>query len=1141
MVISNKTFSLLSAFAALSVLAAALILVGCGGGGSGGGNKSGQSTFNNGGSYESDFFLQDIQFGRALLDTKGVAYQVVNPATYIELDPVTGFLLPGFPKTLYPNDEMGNLWSLNLVDTFGQPFKPKIVPRNSALLVDFSQPVDPASLNLDADSMLTADSPILIQDNQGRSVPIQVTVQGDKLILNPVAENEVGFPPCPVLFDENGIVVADPEGSMQAVFYSIGTGPNVLMSGSNESLGARIDDLGTVLKPVGFNPGNRYLDFISFGDMTFNGFLPDLTAPRLIREVRTPEGHTVNTVAPSGSYVEITDLAATFNVTANGGQGEWKDAVLTIRPGDPFESRVRVVWNTGTALYVDQADAGWVYGYPAPGDPYIVQRAEYYEPIPGFDRPETAVDPVNHPKDPNDPEDAFNTDLLRFLLFEEWNGSGWDPVTDYDYSNPDRTFDPKWRVGIQFSEPMNLDSFKPFDTIYLADDIGSIEDPLFDTMRLARVDSANKQTVIYLEPVQTDQFGMIGGDQFRGFGSLGSNLRLVIRVVPSDEQLEAFYESLGDPANWPEGIVADMEETGVLGVTDIGGQALGLPEQFFDKADPYSILNENSPGRGAFPPAIDLVTTLSSTGDPSLEDYGVVIHRFMGLPETAADVSVDPPITGVVFRDHDDGDATHEDNEIYGPHIADISLGLSGFLSGHAVEFIEHVFDDYNPPPLSSPTYPDPLVAMPFGTGTPINARNGVRFQQVYRRGDCSPDVPSFEGTILDLVGLAWCPIGGNVTQTYIREMSIAVTLCKLKVGTPGVSTDPDFPDTRESGGIPQGKQSGLVKRFDLRRGTDTIYKEKLSSKTNVYDPDEDLAVREHWVNVVGDPIDMDAFTADPVLPYTDGRSYMVDQSNLYAPKNQGTKFNFYHPYPTFDNPVDHPGYPYDSSRGLLIEIRMDDNDTTPVAVTNGYAFHAAVRSSQLPRFRIYARGNTYNPPSPYSGDNPYPGTPRRASVYAATDPFDELNPPLDPQGGPEDERSWNYAWDDMLPGKAEWGDNSRYFMIFNYAKRVSTIESPLLHVKPDSVQNPQYQAPIIEPPLSELPAGTNLTFWFRASADAAGTGLTDEDWVLLDDIETLNQSPTGLPYIQFKVTFEANLETSEVPMIDTLLIPFKM
>jgi hypothetical protein len=223
----------------------------------------------------------------------------------------------------------------------------------------------------------------------------------------------------------------------------------------------------------------------------------------------------------------------------------------------------------------------------------------------------------------------------------------------------------------------------------------------------------------------------------------------------------------------------------------------------------------------------------------------------------------------------------------------------------------------------------------------------------------------------------------------------------------------------------------------------------------------------------------------------------------------------------------------------MLIDIRMDDNESTPVAISNGYAFHAAVRSSQLPRFRVYARANVSTGQTPT--DNPRPGVPRRTSVYAATDPFDELNPPLDQSGAPEDERSWNYAWDDMLPGKAEWGDNSRYFMIFNYAKRVSTVESPLLHVKPDSVQVPQYQPPIIEPPLSELAAGTNMTLWFRASADADGTGLTDEDWVPLADIETLNQSPTGLPYIQFKVTFEANLETSEVPMIDTLLIPFKM
>ena len=1104
---------------------------GCGGGG-GGGSSGGPDLGFNGGSWQSDFFVADVLFGRPLIDTKGLVYQVVNPASYIELDPITGFLIAGYPKTLYPNDEMGNLWSLNLVDTPYQPFKPKIIPRNAVFIVEFSQPVDPATLLLDADNLLTAVSPVQLKDKLGRSVPIQANALGNQLILSPVTGDNVGFPASPLIFNEGGIPISDNSGFMRLTFTSIGAGAQVLKSSAGLELGERADGLGTVNKPIGFNPGNQYLDFISFGEMTFNGFLPDLTPPRLIREVAA--NGTVDSVNLFGSDFIIGDSTAGFNVSANGGQGEWAQGILTLRPGDPFEAKVRVTTNNGTEFTVAQSEPGFVYGDPAVGDDYLVQRVEYFEPIPGFDRPETAIDPVNHPKDIDDPEDAFNSDLIRFLSFDEWDGNNWIPETNFNYADPDHLISASYRISLQFSEPMDVGSFRPLDSFYVADAIGDRTDPLFDVMKIGRVTSANRQTKIFFEPVYVDQFGLLGGDQFVGFGKLSKTLRFVIRAIPSSVQLEAFYESLGDPGTWPEAIIPDLDAEGVLGVTDLGGQSLGMPTQFFDKADNYCLIHEDSPGRGPFPPAVDYLVSLSSLGDPLLLETGLIAHRFMGLPETAADP--DKGITGVVYRDHDDKDGDHSDNEIYGPCIADVSVGLSGFLSGHPVEFIEHVFDDHNPPSRSSPSDPDPISKTPFGAGTPINASFGVRFQQVYRRGEASPDVPSFEGTVLDLIGLSWSPIGGNVTHTYIKELQIAMCLFRGGINL-GQSTEPyEDPDTRENGGIPKGTNSGLDQKFDSYRGTwgpngdypnPDNFKEENSpiSSSNVWDTDGDGSLRDEWNIVIGSPIDYNKFHGLPnPEPYTDGRSYIIDQSNMYAPKNQGSKFNLYLSYPAFDNPSELPGYGYDSSRGLLIDIRTDDNGSTPVALTNGYSFHVGIQSSMLPRFRAYCRAG----PAAY-----------RTSIFAATDPYDVVNPPMTgpPNPVPDDPRSWHRAWPTMLSSPGNYGDNSRYFMIFNYAKRVSTVESPLIRVQPSSLMRPKYLAPIIDPPLSDIPLGTKLHLWFRASQDEDGFYKVT-DWFPHDQISNLNGDKR--PFVQFKATFEANLETGEIPIIDSIVIPYR-
>ena len=768
------------------------------------------------------------------------------------------------------------------------------------------------------------------------------------------------------------------------------------------------------------------------------------------------------------------------------------------------------------------------------GEAYLLQRSEYFEPIPGSD-PATAIDPIKHPKDPFDPQDAHNSDLVYFMLFDEWNGADWVPV-DYPYGvNPDNPVLSTWRFSLRFSESMDVGSFRPYETFYVAAGPALVTDPSFNAMELGKVTSRNRKTIVSFEPVQDDQFGVLGGDVFRGFGRAPRNLRLVLRGIPQGHVLDAFYESLGPPYAWPPEVVEDLRDEGVLGVANLSGQPLGFPRQFYDVYDPNCILRGASPGRGPFPPAFDYGLVMDCRGDPSLDEIGVVVHRFMGMPETAADPQTGE--TGVVFRDHDDDDGTHTDNEIYGPHIVDINLGSNGFLSGHPVEFIEHVFDDYNPPSHTSPSAPDPIFKMPFGAGTPINASYGARFQQVYRRGEASPDVPIFGDTVLDLIGLAWCPIGGHVTNTYIKEMSIALSMCSLEIDKPYPNaSNPQYyydePNTRESGGIPHSPDSGLKKKFDEARRINTGVPPDIR-ESNVFAGAHNGVCRDDLELVLGHPINRKnyVFNEENYLgiingtvyakAYTDGRSYLIDNVNLFAPHNQGNDFNYYLAYPEFDCPKSQSGFGYDSSRGLLVDIRTDDNLGTPVSPLNGYTFHAGILTSQLPRFRVFARAS--------------PSTPR--TIFAASDPFDMVTPPTNPQTGePDDTWSWIHAWDGGLPGPASYGDNARYFMIFNYAKRVSTVESPWLRVLPDGVAMPEYLPPVVTPPLDRVSPGTNLTIWFSAAEDE--NGLNPSEWVLPEEMDLLNFG--SRPWIRFRATFEANLVTGEVPALDTVVIPYK-
>jgi len=1030
------------------------LLSGCGGGGSG--SSSTDFSFSGGGGGDPTFYLKEVYFGRPLFDAGGNVFQVVNPRSIVEIDPITGIRLEGYPQVLYPGDNLGDLGSLNLEETPTSPYKAKIIPRDAALVLEFSQSVDPTCMNLDGGSFFTSSSPIRFETDGGSAVKAQGLVWGNQVIINPVYTGTLGMPPSPIIFDQKGAPKANEAGFLRLKVYSAGTSPNTVRSTKSNELAVRKDLLGSPVKPIGTNPGNRHLDFIAT-EISFNGFLPDLSAPRIIRDVND-----TGSVGAGSSSTAIIDPSKNFVTAANNGFGEWKGALIILRPGTPFEEKAQVESNDAQTLYIK----GGFVSSPAQGEGYKLVRAEFYEPIKDHTDLTTAVDPINRPKDPFDPEDLKNSDLFNFAFFDEYDDVAgvWNPVTTYtpgpEGYNP---IHPKWRINFRFSEPMDADSFRPYESFFVCKASTSVEDPAFGDMKIGRVIGSDNNRILSFEPVLEEQkpvgTPIVYGDRLVGFGGQQKALRLVMRVVPPESMIKDFYDSLGPKANWPNGVFDNLDEEGVLGVINLGGQAIGLPQQFYNIGNKHCMLYTKSSGHGAFSPAIDLKYTFNtqSTSDP---ESGVTVHRFMGLPTPSGKTVGSKKVTGVIYNDHE--------NELYGPRLIDIGIGLNGFISGHSVEYYEHVFDDFNHPPASTKdlidaTYPDPIFKIPFGVGTPITASNGCRFQHVYRRTDCCPDVPAFSGTVLDLTSLAWSPIGGWVTSTVIENMSIVVSHCHKR------------PNTRQSAGIPVNMGSGLNKLFLNNYGP----------SFSVHDQDQVVLGTE-----------------------SSGVPYVIDWKNLFKPQNAGEAFNNYLAWPIFDAPSENPGYPCtfnavgSNIENLLIEYRMDPN-SMGLAQNNGFSYHAGIMSSMLPRFRVYSRGNP------------------NKLVFGASQP-----------------KTYTSAWGPLnAPGS--YGDNSRYFMIFDYVKRKSTIESPLLKGEVGVNQDVVFMTPVVEPPLFDIPAGSILVMDFRNSMDSTGTQTSD--WVPIENVEIdLNSGANaGYDYFQFRAYFEANEASATVPTIDTVVVPY--
>ncbi len=1227
----------------LPLLLAAAGCGGGGGGGSGGGGGGPSDTFDP----KKDFYLSAGSFGRPIFDpTSGELSSVVNPSSLYETDPITGVPVTGFPKPLVPGTSLENLVSFNFEQIL-DPLTPQLplVPRNAAVVLEFSQPVDPDSLllsDLDPDNpgLITAASAIQVRRLDGTLVPARATLQGQRVIVYPFVDAAVGWEASPLVFDSFGNPVENSSGWLR-VLTDMGAGS--LASTTGLPLVDRPDQLGTSAEPLPFNPGNAQLDAIVLqtetGAITFNGFLPDLTPPRIIRPVQLAGSVSATGVAADG-LLQITGaaLAAPSNVLANDGLGEWANALLTVTGAGGVTTDYVVQRNENDPLAPNKPVFVLVAGTvldPSvqPGASYVVLRSEFFEPVPPplptnpVDLAEVTVDPENHPRDADDPQDLLNHDLRYFLRVFDEGGvealSVWNPAIGKFLAVP-----PKVSLRLSFSEPMDAASFGAFETFYVTEVAVPATSPAFNQQRIGVVSASVDGREITFSPILQNQLDP-ASDEFIGFGGTSATLKLVMRTIPEAADIAAVIDSVS-PVQQAK--LVDLGETGVKGITDLGGRGLGLPQALLDQGDAANFfLQPTSTGLGAFPPAIDFSVSFQ-TQTTADADWGAVVHRFMGQPFTS--IFSYPPLvihdtvtSGIEYYDYppadEDGDGDIDRHYIYGPSLLDVGLNVPDRLTGASASVIEHLIDNFNKPkasPFASPTGEEDILAkIGFGVSTPVNSAWGARFQHVYRAGDASPSYNDYAGVVLDLVGLAWSPINNPVVTSTLDDMEILVGLSN--------SFNGKGPNTNQDNGIPDDAQSGLKEQFDcnLLEWTDACCK-----------------------TLAGD---VEAFAADQPPQTTvvaPGTPYVMTNSKLFKPANAAGlpagQFNQYLDYATFNAGIDPVfgktnvfSFPYDSRFPMLIEYRIKPQDIIP-SNANRYRFSPGILSSVLPRFRVFSQGqdpyancvppcvslcplnqticrggeggpllepgtftqtvlapnlNGLNGPNGQQSIEPPPlgyilppmgsgcqtlqpfpdwksyncggGQPPRCNSlpemnwYWANGMF--MNPLPDTAcwpGAAGQPPTWYYGYgpSDQLPsfacppnvnepnyliGPADFGDNSRYHMLWKYRKRVSNIESPTVQV---DATNVEYHVPFVDPPIASINPDAGLRFEFRASSELDfSVPALDSGYVDQSDPDFVDQM-TGVDlnrvYIKFRATFAVAPGQQQPPSVEIVIIPYR-
>ncbi len=1065
--------SRISSLLAVPVLGAAILLPGCGGGGGSGGSSASATATDR-------FQIQDVTYGRLLEESTGM--RVVSPLATVETDPLTGNVIPGTLSVLSANVDVNRLISLNL----GTGYVPRVVPRNGVIVASFTRNIDESTVFqdvADADGVVLEPGSVQIRFQDGRAVPVELLVMnGNQIWINPVTDDTIGFPASPVDFGPNGEPRADAVG-----FLNLWFDRGIIRTTEGEELRARDDRLGTAptLK-IGFNPGNQVLDFVSQSELiptneTFNGFLPDSTAPAIIRDyVLNAKLDASN--GDSANATSVTIANAKFATTARSGEGEWAGEQLVIRPGKNNSETLTILRNTDETLLV----AGAFQQPLRDGEEYEIRRIEFFEPA-----PDTPIKPSRF--DPNNPQNNNNKVFLNFVQAYEIDDEGNRVGGPLNLRSDDL---PAFsELAVRFNEPIDERSVGQWENFRVA------FDPDEGAEKVTRIVMSRDQREVRIQPVREDQDS--GAFEVVGWGPGRQALQLILQTVPSVDFLLARLES--------EDVTAFVEQ-GQRAITDLGGKPLGFPLSQFDKDAP------------AFHYQVNFFSndTISSLDTPPVsKDWSMLVHRFTGKPKTGTDPNTEEP--GVRFGDQ---------NNLYSP-IADVNLQVNGFLAGQPVIQTTKILDDFFPPPDGQ------FGAFPSGSATPLVAGSrdaavppntvsfplghyGARFQIVYRDVDASPGL-SLAGTLLDLERISFAPAGGNVSRDVYEDISIHA------------GHSPIRPITEQNGASATEPNLGLHEAFD--------WESYLQDALSTVDPTEDQACRMRSTVLAPNVYEGSLVTCVPP-----GTRFVIQQKDIYTPPFNNRA---YLPFPEFSEtfqynngsiPASHVKMRNDFNRmindmggpaqywrerrsrgegdSLLIEYRIRTQRTN-ISGNNSFTFAPGILLTGKPNFRVFNTGTNNNDvvnnlliprpgldPDNIEGDH----RARCSNGYAV-----EYNA-SPPQGGADDFR--------RIDWRAARGDNSRYFMVFDYVKTTSTIRSPYVR----GGNGPQYFPAFIDPPPESQPAGTQVVVEYRGGRNFRGAG--NQSWSF-DPTEH-----SGWNFLAFRVTFRGNRDTRLSPNFETLAIP---
>ncbi|MBL8767789.1 MAG: hypothetical protein JNL94_10510 [Planctomycetes bacterium] len=1059
------------------------------------------------------FTLTDVEFGRGIVALNGDSIHVVSPLTTVDLHPLTGRPAASSLQKLYPQVALDERFAFGL----GPFFTPPIVPRNAVIELVFDASIDVDSLALDASGRLSGASPIQLAVNGDEVFP-RAYVDGARVVLDPVVDGAVGFPASPIVVDATGTGVASVNGTATLTLNP--TSQHELRSTKGGAFEPRTDLLGSTGAggaPIGFNPGNAVLDFVGpIGSgptaVSFHGFLPDLKAPRLAREVR----HDGTFLYANGDSIGVRSITLRTNVgfsnVAKFGKGEWADGIVRIRPLGPDPEIAQILSCHTIAVGGGQFQTTFLLADDivvplANGQAYQLARAELWEPDP--DHP---LDPVGF--DPANPLLNENMDVANFFELRTADGT----VLAGNEMPSTGT------ISVRFSEPMDASSFQPYESFFVSDD-PPLSNPGMN--EIGRIVASEGQRALTFAPDREIQFGPQAGTFERiGFGPDARALMVHLRIVPEADILVAILGAAGYDA---------FVDEGIRGVTDLSGRPLAVPTSMISPAQPYA----------------ELQHPIVTGADVALERHGAVVLRFRGEPITGFASNGSP---GATYRDLSESLCGPEGN-VFGPRIPDIDLYSNGFLAGAPVAFFQKVHDEFNPPS-------DQTTMLPFATGTstPIGGFSvvgGARFQHVYRAADCSPDVQSLAGTMLHLRRVSFAPIGGSVTPTTIPDFQIHGGHTRY------------LPLTSTGGGIPNSPESGLG---FLMGGTFATIGNEATGKlpgnynaTNVF-----TNVPYERQLLYGTAVGPDAYVGDPCV---------LDNANLYVPAGSTRA---YHPLPhvpftnllPFDNGMVEELTPPNGSgvngpHSLLLEYRVRGTTSGTIAPSNGFTYAVGIKSSAMPRFRVFtigagcgscvsngtcfagltaaisppldpdgirnAAGPAPAPPSmvcacprhPQTGNVVPPGAPAGCTLVGTASTITQLATTTNASAFADQQHNY--------------GDNARYFMVFDYVKKESFIRSPWIRAQPSPQSTDvTWLAPIFDPPLSQLPAGTSLQVRFRTST--GGTSVSASNLLspeqMVDATNELNAG-VGRVFIQFEVSCSSNVSTQVVPKLDTLVVPY--